>query len=133
MIHLPGMPCFPLEVAVTNLYDVFEERNGRREEKAVRGVLVRGAGVDLRVLSLELPPDIVEQLGLTADPEGTDRLSPVRLTIMGRCATVPPCRGASNKVVVGHVALTALGLKLDTDGQLVDDPFPVRFGPLDVF
>lgn len=141
MFSLPGLPRLPLVVGVYNAYDVFEEQSGRRDEWAVRSIAVRGAGVDLRVLSLELPADIIERLGLCPDPERanqdptpTRRLSPVRLLIRGRFATVAPYRGASDNVVVGHTALLALGLALDAGGDLIDDPFPARWGPpLDVF
>ena len=136
MIHLPGMPRLPLVVGIYNLYDLYEADSGRRDERAVRSVAYRGVEIDLQVLSLELPPDEARALGLCPDPEragqdpnSTSRLSPVRVVIGDRMATVSPYRGAANKVVIGHTALLALGLALDADGQVIDDPFPIRFGP----
>jgi hypothetical protein len=126
-----GTPPRSLEVLVTNVYDLVQAQNGTLDEDKVRDVVYHFVKVDLQVLSLEIPTQHIPLLGLTADPEGTNRLSPVRVNIEGRQATIPPCRGAGDALVIGHLTLTALGLMLDKAGNLVDDPFPARWGPLD--
>jgi hypothetical protein len=124
-------PGSPVRVLVTNLYDLLQAQNGTLPERDVRNLAFHRAEIDLRVLSLEIPTRLIDCLGLTADPEGTNRLSPVRAMIHGQQATIQPFRGSGELLVIGHITLTALGLMLDKDGDLVDDPFPQRFGPLD--
>src|SRR5262245_14150360 len=96
----------PLKLTITNLYDIYCARGGSLAEEDVRSIGIAGAAVDLRVLSLELPAGVVETLGLTAAREGSNRLTPVRLTIKGRTCTVEPFRSTGERVVVGHIALT---------------------------
>lgn len=129
-MHLPIFPPgSPVRVVVTNLYDLLQAQNGSLPERDVRHISSHRATIDLGVLSLEIPTRFIHLLGLTAEPEGTNRLSPVRVMINGQQATLPPCRGSGELLVIGHMTLTALGLALDTDGNLIDDPFPQRFGP----
>jgi hypothetical protein len=113
-------------VSITNLYDVLAVRSGALAERDVRGVGIVGAVVDLGVLSLELPADVVELLGLTGERAGSRRLSPVRVAIRNREATVEPFLSTGNQVVVGYIVLTALGLKYDPEWGLMDDTYPSR-------
>jgi hypothetical protein len=103
-----------------------QAQKGSLNEREVRSAMFMGAKIDLRVLSLEIPTECIDSLGLTADPEGTDRLSLVRVAIGDKMATIQPFRGTGNRLVIGHITLTALGLILDKHGDLVDDPFPFR-------
>jgi hypothetical protein len=125
-VVIPGVRLPPPMVGITNLYDLLAAEHGSLDERDVRGVGVQGAVVDLDVLSLELPADIVELLGLTAKRAGSRRLSPVRLQIRDRQATIEPFLASGNQVVIGHVSLTALGLKYDPEWGLMDDNYPSR-------
>jgi hypothetical protein len=111
-------------IGITNLYDLLAAQHGSIDEREVRGVGIEGAVVDLDVLSLELPADIVELLGLTVERAGSRRLSPIRLQIRDRQATIQPFLTSGNRVVIGHVSLTALGLKYDPEWGLMDDTIP---------
>jgi hypothetical protein len=125
-MRLPNLPGLPLKVLVTNLYDMLLAEKGILPERDVRNFLFRRAEVELRVLSLEIPTRFIDFLGVTADPEGTNRLSPVRVVIKGRLGTIQPFRGSGESLVIGHTTLTALGLMLDKNGDLIDDPYPSR-------
>ena len=119
-------PGSPVTGIVTNLYDLLQAQSGTLSERDVRNLVFHRAEIDLRVLSLEIPARLIDCLGLSPEPEGTNRLSPVRVMIDGRLGTIQPFRGSGELLVIGHITLTALGLMLDKDGNLVDDPFPAR-------
>lgn len=116
----------PLRVTITNLYDAHLVRRGQLEETRARSILVLGPVVDLCVLSLTPPAEVVEFLGLAEGRAGTDRLFPVELTIRDRTCSIDAFRSTDDRVVIGHVALTALGLKLDPELGVVEDPYPGR-------
>jgi hypothetical protein len=125
-VNVAGLPFPTPTVSITNLYDLYAAEAGALAGWNVRGVGVRGAVVDTGVLSLELPADTVELLGLTADRPGSRRLSPVRVRIRDRQATIEPFASPGNRVVLGHMVLTALGLKYDPGWGLMDDDYPSR-------
>jgi hypothetical protein len=110
-------------LVIYNLYDVLSLQHGHTD---VHGVGVLDWVVDPNVLSLDLPPRTVELLGLSAEEVGSRRLAPVRLSIHNRQATIAPFLTTGNQVVIGHVALTALGLKYDPEWGLMDDTYPSR-------
>src|SRR5438270_5173753 len=126
MTHLiyPGGP-YEADVTLTNLYDACLNRRGNLDDAQVRSVRVLGAAVDMSVLSVELPPDIIEILGLTPAGQG-GRLTPIEVTIRGRTCSLDPFASGGKGVVIGHIPLTALGLMLDAEGWLSDDPYPSR-------
>ena len=111
-------------VCITNLYDAFAVEQGTVDLHEVRSFGVGNWVVDLDVLSLELPKEIVEFLGLAAERAGSRRLAPVRLSIHNRQATVEPFLATGDRVVIGRVALPALGLKYDPEWGLMDDTIP---------
>ena len=118
---IPSVPVPQSTVRIWNLYDVLAAQNGTLEQSEVRGLGVEDWVVDLNVLSLELPSQIVEYLGLTAERVGSRRLSPVRVDFRDRKATIEPFLGSREQVVIGHVFLTALNLKYDAEWGLIDD------------
>lgn len=121
-----GLRYLPLTVTLTNFYDARLARRGSLPESDVRCVGVRGAVVDLCVLSLGIPADVANLLGLTAGEPGSDRLTPVELGIRDRRCSIDPFLVPGHAVVVGHVALTALGLKYDPEWGVMDDTGPDR-------
>jgi hypothetical protein len=113
------------DVVITNCYDACLNRRGSLDDRQVRNIGVEGAVVDVNTLSVSLPAEIIEFLGLAGAGSG-GRLTPVEITIRGRTCTVDPFESACDQVVIGRVPLIALGLTLDPDGWLIDDPFPSR-------
>jgi hypothetical protein len=124
VMKLPGIPRPRLQVIVSNLYDTLRALHGDLRPDAVRSVGIIEPHIDLRVLSLLLPADVIELLGL--EKVGGGRLSPVDFRIGEESCTVEPFRTDGNRVVIGHIPLTALWLKLDEDGDLVPDPLCTR-------
>ena len=109
------------EVTLHNLSDL--HRGG-----PVRTVVASDAAVDESVALLTLPRDVVEQLGLGVRQTswGGPRCDPVRVVIGDRQATLEPAPSPGSRVVLGHIVLTALGLKYDPERGLMDDDYPSR-------
>ncbi len=109
------------EATVQNLGDLLLGR-------PVRTAVVTDAVVDESVPYLLLPADVVGSLGLDVRSTswGGPRGDPVRVEIGGRQATLEPVPSPGSRVVLGHIVLTALGLKCHPERGLVDHDYPSR-------
>ena len=114
------------EALITNLFDTSLARRKSDSNDPVRSVLVLNPKIDPNVLSLLLPTRIADVLGLLELRLNPKRLNPIRLTLRGSTCSVEPFETSGDQIVIGGIPLTALGLMLDSTGQLVDDPYPSR-------
>ena len=117
-------------ITVENLMDLWDAREGRIVESAVRRATISNALVDKGATFLSLPTSLIQQLGLkksssrrimtSKGPSESDVYDTVRLTIQGRSCNqdvmeVPDVVPA----LVGQLPLEALDFVVDPVNQKV--------------
>ncbi|HLK91897.1 MAG TPA: hypothetical protein VKZ18_18540 [Polyangia bacterium] len=121
-------------IKLVNSHDEEQVRRGFSSDGAVRAVEIE-AIVSTRATMLVLPQDVVSRLGLAQEGYRKVRYSDgrvatlpwvagIRLSVLGREAAVNALVDAAGTTpIIGHVPLTALGLRVDTQsGTLRPDP-----------
>lgn len=118
------------EITVENLKDLWDAREGRIGDAAVRRETIAGALVDTGATFLSLPTSLIRQLGLeksfsrrimtSKGPAESDVYDTVRLTIQGRTCNQDVMEVPDGvPVLIGQLPLEALDFVVDPVNQKV--------------
>jgi predicted aspartyl protease len=118
------------EITVENLRDLWDAREGRIAESAVRRTTIPNALVDTGATFLSLPASLIQQLGLkkstsrrimtSKGPAQSDVYDTVRLTIQGRWCHQDVMEIPDGvPALVGQLPLEALDFVVDPVNQKV--------------
>lgn len=122
------------EILVENTGDLWDLKNGRVADAAVRRVTVSNALVDTGATRLSLPTAVIHQLGLSqvatkrvtasSGPTTAGMYEAVRLTIMGRSCTMDVMEVPDGvPALVGQIPLEHLDFVVDLRNQkLIGNP-----------
>jgi predicted aspartyl protease len=118
------------EITVENLKDLWDAREGRIAESAVRKAIMPSALVDTGATFLSLPTSVIQQLGLkkttsrrimtSKGPAQSDVYDTVRLTIQGRWCHQDVMEVPEGvPALIGQLPLEALDFVVDPVNQRV--------------
>jgi predicted aspartyl protease len=122
------------EATIENLKDLWDAERGLRPAEQVRRITLADALVDTGATLLSMPPNVIQQLGLTktgskrvtssAGPAEAAMYEAVRLTIQGRTCTMDVLEVSEGvPVLIGQIPLEHLDLVVDLRSRsLIGNP-----------